>query len=206
MKSAKRLKGRWISPCSGTVPFWQPETAVPPWSVFFEVSFSQTFFVKKTWRSRVRTDWAPSGAVAFWRPERPVCFPGSTYKPKLWFLNVFLKSRCQWNLQRYYRVGGFCSSPGWSHFGCPEMYFSKFVFAFGVPNFSTRTGLATSWHHFTWPPPQHPATQNPQASPNGGGPFVLYVSLLHRVKVKFQVKFKVKSKVKSKMKFKLNVN
>ena len=39
-----------------------------------------------------------------------------------------------------------------------------------------------------------------------GGPFVLYVSLLHRVKVKFQVKFKVKSKVKSKMKFKLNVN
>ena len=40
----------------------------------------------------------------------------------------------------------------------------------------------------------------------GGGPFVLYVSLLHRVKVKFQVKFKVKSKVKSKMKFKLNVN
>ena len=44
------------------------------------------------------------------------------------------------------------------------MYFSKFVFAFGVPNFSTRTGLATSWHHFTWPPPQHPATQNPQAS------------------------------------------
>ena len=23
----------------------------------------------------------------------------------------------------------------------------------------TRTGLATSWHHFTWPPPQHPATQ-----------------------------------------------
>ena len=41
---------------------------------------------------------------------------------------------------------------------------------------------------------------------HGGGPFVLYVSLLHRVKVKFQVKFKVKSKVKSKMKFKLNVN
>ena len=42
--------------------------------------------------------------------------------------------------------------------------------------------------------------------PSGGGPFVLYVSLLHRFKVKFQVKFKVKSKVKSKMKFKLNVN
>ena len=21
------------------------------------------------------------------------------------------------------------------------------------------TGLATSWHHFTWPPPQHQATQ-----------------------------------------------
>ena len=27
-----------------------------------------------------------------------------------------------------------------------------------------RRGLAISWHHFTWPPPQHPATQNPQAS------------------------------------------
>ena len=27
-----------------------------------------------------------------------------------------------------------------------------------------RTGLATSWHHFTWPPPQHQATQNPRAS------------------------------------------
>ena len=26
------------------------------------------------------------------------------------------------------------------------------------------TGLATSWHHFTWPPPQHQATQNPRAS------------------------------------------
>ena len=25
-----------------------------------------------------------------------------------------------------------------------------------------RTGLATSWHHFTWPPPQHPATQHPR--------------------------------------------
>ena len=25
-----------------------------------------------------------------------------------------------------------------------------------------RTGLATSWHHFTWPPPQHPATQRAQ--------------------------------------------
>ena len=51
-------------------------------------------------------------------------------------------------------------------------------------------------------------TANVRASshPLGGGPFVLYVSLLHRVKVKFQVKFKVKSKVKSKMKFKLNVN
>ena len=23
----------------------------------------------------------------------------------------------------------------------------------------TVTGLATSWHHFTWPPPQHQATQ-----------------------------------------------
>ena len=28
----------------------------------------------------------------------------------------------------------------------------------------TRTGLATSWHHFTWPPPQHATTQNPRAS------------------------------------------
>ena len=25
-----------------------------------------------------------------------------------------------------------------------------------------RTGLATSWHHFTWPPPQHQATQHPR--------------------------------------------
>ena len=24
---------------------------------------------------------------------------------------------------------------------------------------SASTGLATSWHHFTWPPPQHQATQ-----------------------------------------------
>ena len=28
----------------------------------------------------------------------------------------------------------------------------------------THTGLATSWHHFTWSPPQHQATQNPRAS------------------------------------------
>ena len=30
-------------------------------------------------------------------------------------------------------------------------------------------GLATSWHHFTWPPPQHPATQNPRASTEVSG-------------------------------------
>ena len=28
MKLAKMLKGRWISPSSGTVPVWQPEFAV----------------------------------------------------------------------------------------------------------------------------------------------------------------------------------
>ena len=28
LKFSKRLKGRWISPLSGTVPFWQPKNAV----------------------------------------------------------------------------------------------------------------------------------------------------------------------------------
>ena len=41
----------------------------------------------------------------------------------------------------------------------------------------THTGLATSWHHFTWPPPQHQATQNPRASIFGEIFFGKYFSI-----------------------------
>merc|ERR1712097_218614 len=31
---------------------------------------------------------------------------------------------------------------------------------------TANTALATSWHHFTWPPPQHQAQQTHEASVN----------------------------------------
>ena len=37
-----------------------------------------------------------------------------------------------------------------------------------------RQGLATSWHHFTWPPPQHPATQLATGECNVSLRFVLF--------------------------------
>ena len=39
---------------------------------------------------------------------------------------------------------------------CTDRIVAYLCFEFRTP---ADTGLATSWHHFTWPPPQHQATQ-----------------------------------------------
>ena len=96
---------------------------------------------------------------------------------------VFWNSLKNWKrLKKYkmlksYRMCRFLLPPGRQQFGSPNLRYlvffflakilrkinklwsSKIVAVAGLLPLPFRRGLATSWHHFTWPPPQHPATQ-----------------------------------------------
>ena len=138
MKFAKRLEDRWIFASSGTVPFWVRESPPPGGRMFFQVLFEKTRSTKFAKRLEDRWIFASSGTVPFWVRESPL-----SGRRMLRRGNEEQKKKKKRERKRNGEKRQTKGNEGGK----------------GKGKRPTRTGLATSRHHFTWPPPQHPATQ-----------------------------------------------